>query len=110
MGNEKQNKVIDLESGRKVGYAEYCEPKGFPILYFHGFPGSRLNPIMLKAGEISEKVGVRLIAIDRPGVGLSTFKKKELYLISPLISKFMENEGHLSLPYKNFQKILSQLK
>ena len=34
---------ITLPDGRQLGYAEYGNPEGKPIFYFHGFPGSRLE-------------------------------------------------------------------
>lgn len=37
------NLSITLKDGRKLGYAEYGDPFGTVILYFHGFPGSRLE-------------------------------------------------------------------
>ena len=42
------------------------------MLYFHGFPGSRLEPAL--GGDELRGTGARLIAIDRPGFGGSTFQ------------------------------------
>jgi len=56
---------ITLPDGRGLGFAEFGPPDGPVILYFHGFPSSRLEPAILGAG------GVRIIAVDRPGYGLS---------------------------------------
>jgi pimeloyl-ACP methyl ester carboxylesterase len=64
--------VITLSSGRRLGYAEYGDPNGVPMLYFHGWPSSRLQ------GELVDKIGrargIRVIAPDRPGIGLSEFQ------------------------------------
>ena len=30
--------TITLPDGRQVGYAEYGDPKGIPVLGFHGMP------------------------------------------------------------------------
>jgi hypothetical protein len=30
-------------TGRLLGYVEYGDPAGPPLLYFHGHPGSRLE-------------------------------------------------------------------
>ncbi|KAL3480919.1 hypothetical protein BJX99DRAFT_244081 [Aspergillus californicus] len=35
------NQTLSLRDGRILGYAESGIPAGFPLLYFHGFPGSR---------------------------------------------------------------------
>jgi pimeloyl-ACP methyl ester carboxylesterase len=32
---------IQLPGGRKLAYAEYGDPYGMSIFFFHGFPGSR---------------------------------------------------------------------
>ena len=40
-----------------------------PVLFFHGFVCSRLQ--CPPDGTIAASVGVRLIAVDRPGIGLS---------------------------------------
>lgn len=63
---ESANRTCRLPDGRKLGYAEGGDPKGVPVFYFHGFPGSRLEATLFPAA------GVRLIGVDRPGYGLST--------------------------------------
>ncbi len=64
--------LVQLRDGRSLAWAEYGDPAGKPVLYFHGFPGSRLEPAF--AGDELARVGARLIAIDRPGFGRSTFQ------------------------------------
>ena len=32
---------IKLRDGRRLGYAEFGDPRGKPVLFFHGYPGSR---------------------------------------------------------------------
>lgn len=61
-----------LRDGRMLGYAEYGDPQGRPLLYFHGFPSSRLEATL--AEPVAKALNIRLIAIDRPGFGLSDFK------------------------------------
>lgn len=55
----------------ELGVAEYGHPRGRPILYFHGFPGSRLEASV--ADAIAASLGIRLVAFDRPGMGRSPF-------------------------------------
>ncbi|KAF2156331.1 alpha/beta-hydrolase [Myriangium duriaei CBS 260.36] len=62
--------TIDLPDGRKLGFAVYGSPEGKPMLYFHGYPSSRLEAAPIH--EMAQRIGIRLIAIDRPGFGLST--------------------------------------
>ena len=61
-----------LTDGRRLGYAEFGDPEGTPIFFFHGGPGSRLTGELLAAA--ARAVGIRLIALDRPGFGLSSFQ------------------------------------
>lgn len=61
-----------LSDGRRLGYAQYGQPDGEPVLYFHGHPGSRLEARL--AHEAAVAAGFRVIALDRPGCGLSDFQ------------------------------------
>lgn len=63
--------VCRLPDGRRLGYAEYGRRDGCTILYFHGFPGSRLDAVLFH--EAAAALEVRLIGVDRPGMGLSDF-------------------------------------
>ncbi len=67
-------KTLRLEDGRLLGYAIYGDPVGRPVFYFHGFPGSRVEAQL--ADRVAARLGVRLIALDRPGFGLSDFKPR----------------------------------
>jgi pimeloyl-ACP methyl ester carboxylesterase len=61
---------VRLPDGRRLGYAEAGPTDGRPLLYFHGTPGSRLE--RHPDTELLHAMGVRLIALERPGYGLST--------------------------------------
>lgn len=63
---------VRLADGRDLGWASFGDPAGPPILLFHGFPGSRLDGRL--ADEAARKAGTHIIAVDRPGYGLSDFK------------------------------------
>lgn len=56
-----------LPDGRVLGWAEYGDPAGPPVVYLHGTPGSRLS-----RPDDTALRGVRLITLDRPGYGRST--------------------------------------
>ncbi len=58
-------KTIRLPTGRALGYAEYGDPHGKPLIYIHGHPGARLEAGFL--AETALKQGVRLISADQPG-------------------------------------------
>lgn len=53
--------VVRLPDGRSIAVEEYGDPIGPVMLYFHGWPASRLE-----AGLIPD-LPVRLLALDRPG-------------------------------------------
>jgi pimeloyl-ACP methyl ester carboxylesterase len=61
--------VLLLDDGRRLGYAQYGRPGGEPIFYFHGHPGSRLEGRF--AHSAAAAADVLVIALDRPGLGLS---------------------------------------
>jgi pimeloyl-ACP methyl ester carboxylesterase len=64
--------------GRAIGYAEFGDPKGTPVLLFHGFGDSRLT--RYPDDELTARLGVRLITFDRPGIG-RTDPMKELTIL-----------------------------
>jgi pimeloyl-ACP methyl ester carboxylesterase len=60
-----------LQDGRVLSYEEYGDSQGSPLFFFHGTPGSRL---FRPPDEATRRMGVRLICVDRPGYGGSTFQ------------------------------------
>jgi pimeloyl-ACP methyl ester carboxylesterase len=62
--------LLALKDGRQLGYAEFGDVSGQPVMCWHGAPASRL---MYKAAdEHAKRHGLRLIAFDRPGAGLTS--------------------------------------
>ena len=78
---DKLNKTIKLKDGRKLGYIDLGKSDGKPLFHFNGFPGSRLEVTILADRAI--KKNIRVIGIDRPGMGLSDFKKNRTLLDWP---------------------------
>lgn len=78
---DKASQTITLKDGRKFGYGEFGDSKGKPIFHFHGYVGSRLEGKMLEDKALQH--GVRIISVDRPGIGLSDFKPKRTLLEFP---------------------------
>jgi len=74
-------KTIQLSDGRTLAYLETGDPEGRPVFYFHGGPGSRLEGLFYD--EINQQLGIRMIALDRPGYGLSDFQEDRTYLDWP---------------------------
>jgi pimeloyl-ACP methyl ester carboxylesterase len=71
---DRLNQNIRLEDGRAFGFAEYGDPAGKPVFYFHGAPSCRLDWAMFGDEAWARSRGVRFIAVDRPGTGLSDFQ------------------------------------
>jgi pimeloyl-ACP methyl ester carboxylesterase len=62
--------TVMLPDGRHLRVLECGDPAGKPMLYFHGFPGSRLE--VLFADQAAKQAGIRLVGVDRPGYGRSS--------------------------------------
>ncbi|HEV7475039.1 MAG TPA: alpha/beta hydrolase [Pyrinomonadaceae bacterium] len=66
------NRLV-LPDGRTLAYAKFGKPDGFPVMYFHGAPSSRLEPSIL-GDDAWRDLGLRVVAPDRPGMGGSDFQ------------------------------------
>ena len=64
--------VVRLSDGRALAFDETGPPDGTPVFFFHSLFGCRLMP--QAAVDSAEKYGLRVINIDRPGIGLSDFQ------------------------------------
>lgn len=62
---------VEVGGGRRLSYAEYGDPSGPAVVWMHGTPGGR-RQIPVEARIHAADSGVRLIGLDRPGIGLST--------------------------------------
>ena len=83
MNEKKINQQIELQDGRVLGYAEYGPPEGKPVFYFHGFPSSRLDWQLFNDDDALTALNARVIAPDRPGYGLSDYKRGRTMLDWP---------------------------
>lgn len=61
---------LTLPDGRLLAVDDVGDPAGWPVVYLHGTPDSRLarHP----DDDLAAACGVRLLAVDRPGSGGST--------------------------------------
>lgn len=66
-------KIITIEN-QKLGIYEYGTETDHVVFYFHGFPGSRLDGFLFNFNSVATDLGLKIIAIDRPGIGNSDFK------------------------------------
>ena len=65
-------RTVELRDGRALGFADWGDPEGTPVIHLHGTPGSRLTYDYTDGPARAR--GVRVIAPDRPGIGLSSPK------------------------------------
>lgn len=70
---EREHRIA-LADGRTLACLELGDAQGFPVLYFHGFPGSRLEARI--AAPAAGRLGLRMLAPDRPGFGESTYQPR----------------------------------
>jgi len=63
--------TVAVRDGRRLSFAEYGSPRGPAIVWMHGTPGAR-RQIPLEARAYAEEHGLRIIGVDRPGIGSST--------------------------------------
>ena len=62
---------IAVGDDRQIGFAEFGDPQGRAVFWLHGTPGAR-RQIPIEARVFAEQQGIRLIGVDRPGIGSST--------------------------------------
>ncbi len=62
---------VAVRDDRRLSFAEYGTPRGEALVWMHGTPGAR-RQIPLEARALAEQHGLRIIGVDRPGIGSST--------------------------------------
>ena len=63
------DRFVRLRDGRRLGFTEYGDPAGFPVVNCHGGLACRLD--VAAADGVARDASIRLISPDRPGIGLS---------------------------------------
>ncbi|MCB1664543.1 MAG: alpha/beta hydrolase [Pseudomonadales bacterium] len=61
--------LVQLPDERRLAYTEYGDRLGYPLFHFHSHGSCRLEAAALH--QVAKRSGFRIIAVDRPGVGLS---------------------------------------
>ncbi len=74
---------IRLPDGRFLGFDQYGRADGRPLFYIHGSPSSRLEFRIFGSDALVQSLNARLIAVDRPGIGLSSFQPNRRLLDFP---------------------------
>jgi len=63
--------TVRVSPDRVLGWAQFGDANGLPFICLHGTPGAR-RQIPPEARSIGLRHGMRIVGIDRPGVGKST--------------------------------------
>ena len=66
----REDRVV-LRDGRRLSYAEFGVDRGPVVFWFHGSPGSRTQ-VPPGLSEAAVLLGLRVIGVDRPGMGGSS--------------------------------------
>ena len=83
---------LKLASGLRVAYGEYGACDGVPVFLCHGWPASQAQGARLDAP--GRELGVRVISLDRPGVGLSQLQPGRKVLDwPPLLAEVADRLG-----------------
>ncbi|MET3963382.1 pimeloyl-ACP methyl ester carboxylesterase [Marmoricola sp. OAE513] len=62
---------VAVRGERRLSFAEFGTPRGAAIIWLHGTPGGR-RQVPVEARLYAEEHDLRIIGIDRPGIGTST--------------------------------------
>lgn len=73
--SEGRGRRFSLSDGRVLGYDEHGPLDGQPVFYFHGVPSSRLDFHIFGSSALAQRLGIHIIAVDRPGCGLSGYQQ-----------------------------------
>lgn len=81
---------VTLADGRQLGYAEVGRADGEPVLHLHGTPSSRLEGTAPTLQAAADDLGLRLIVLDRPGMGLSSWRRFTIVEFPSLLRHFAD--------------------
>ena len=85
--------------GKVLAWNEFGDPDGNPVFYYHGWPSSRLQARL--AHNLAKERGIRLISMDRPGIGKSTLiPDRKLEDWPALMARFADHLG-----FENFGQL-----
>src|SRR4051794_4640490 len=63
--------TVKVALNRRLGFAEFGAPEGRAVVWLHGTPGAR-RQVPHEARVMAEREGLRVVGIDRPGIGSSS--------------------------------------
>ena len=65
---------VAVRGGRRLSFATFGSPYGDPVVWMHGTPGAR-RQIPLEARAFADANNLRIVGIDRPGIGSSMTRR-----------------------------------
>lgn len=66
-GDPVHEDTLSRPNGRQLAWCEFGSPRGRPLIYCHGLPGSRYEPGVL--AEAARERDILVLAPERPGYG-----------------------------------------
>jgi len=69
--------MLVTKDGRRLAYLEVGDPQGPLVIHQHGGPSSRLEARLF--ADVVSKHGLRLVCVDRPGIGQSSPQEPRSY-------------------------------
>jgi pimeloyl-ACP methyl ester carboxylesterase len=63
-------RFLTLSDGNRIAWEEFGTPDGEPVIFCHGWPGSRRQAGRLDGA--AKEFGFRILSFDRPGIARST--------------------------------------
>lgn len=81
---------VRLADGTDVGYVDVGDPEGAAVLHLHGTPSSRIEAAAPALRRAAESLGIRLLAPDRPGIGLTPFRRFSIAAYPRLLGAFAD--------------------
>lgn len=76
----------------EIAAEESGDPRGAPVFFFHGWPASRLQGAGF--GPAASALGLRIIALDRPGIGCSPYREgRRLTDWPPIVAEIARQLG-----------------
>jgi pimeloyl-ACP methyl ester carboxylesterase len=77
MTSERAARTVAARDGRTLACLEVGDPRGPLVIHNHGGPSSRLEARLF--AEAASRNRLRLICVDRPGIGQSSRQKSRTY-------------------------------
>lgn len=74
---ERATRTVAARDGRTLAYLEVGDPRGPLVIHNHGGPSSRFEARLF--ASLASKNRLRLICVDRPGIGQSSRQKNRTY-------------------------------